>query len=60
MTSPKAVRTRGATSNAKRRQFIIFAEGEVTEPVYLTNWYRLHRERVIVKIAPHQGTTTPM
>jgi hypothetical protein len=39
---------------------MVFAEGAETEPVYFTNWYRLHRDRVIVKVAPHRGTTTPM
>lgn len=60
MTPRQAIRTRKASSNAKRPQLIIFAEGKETEPVYFTNWYRLHRERVIVKVARHQGTTTPM
>lgn len=51
---------RKASTNAKRRQLIIFAEGEETEPLYFTHWFRLYRDRVIVKIAPHQHTTTPM
>jgi hypothetical protein len=60
VTPRQATRTRKASSSAKRRQLVIFAEGEQTEPVYFTNWYRLHRERIIVKVARHQGTTTPM
>jgi hypothetical protein len=60
VTSRRITHTRKASSNAKRRQLIIFAEGKKTEPVYFTNWYRLYRERVIVKVAPHQGTTTPI
>jgi hypothetical protein len=51
---------RRASDNPQRRQLIIFAEGSETEPVYFNNWYRLYRERIIVKVARHQGTTTPM
>lgn len=36
---------------------MVFAEGEKTEPIYLTHWYRLHRDRVIVTIAPHEETS---
>lgn len=36
---------------------MVFAEGEKTEPIYLTHWYRLHRDRVIVRIAQHEGTS---
>jgi len=36
---------------------MIFCEGEQTEPVYLTHWYRLYRERVIVRIADHRETS---
>lgn len=34
----------------------MFTEGTKTEPIYLTHWYRLHRERVIVTIDPFHGT----
>jgi hypothetical protein len=36
---------------------MIFAEGEKTEPIYITHWYRAHREKVIVQIAKHEGTS---
>jgi len=36
---------------------MIFPEGKQTEPIYLTHWYRRHREHVIVKLAPHRHTT---
>jgi hypothetical protein len=35
----------------------VFSEGLKTESIYLTNWYRLHRDRVIITIAPHEHTT---
>lgn len=57
MTSPSRARIRRPSTGAKRPQLLIFTEGEQTEPVYLTHWYRLYRERVIVRIAPHRGTT---
>ncbi len=60
MTPRPAGRTRRISSSAKRPQLIIFAEGEQTEPVYFTNWYRIYRERIIVNMARHQNTTTPM
>jgi hypothetical protein len=36
---------------------MVFAEGEKTEPIYLTHWHRAYRDRVIVKIAKHEETT---
>jgi RloB-like protein len=60
MTPRPAARTRRISSSAKRPQLMIFAEGEHTEPVYFTYWFRTYRERVIVKMAPHRHTTTPM
>ena len=36
---------------------MVFSEGEKTEPIYLTHWHRLYRDRVIVKIAKHEETT---
>jgi RloB-like protein len=51
---------RRISASAKRYQLILFAEGTQTEPVYFTNWFRRYREHIIVKMAPHQHTTTPM
>ena len=56
MTAVPRSGKRRATNNAKRPQVIIFAEGSKTEPTYFTHWYRLHRDRVIVKVAPHEHT----
>jgi hypothetical protein len=50
--------SRKPSSNAKRRQIMIFAEGESTEPTYFTHWHRRYRERILVKIAPHEYTST--
>jgi hypothetical protein len=36
---------------------MVFAEGENTEPLYLTHWHRACRDKVIVKIAQHEGTS---
>jgi hypothetical protein len=36
---------------------LVFAEGEKTEPIYLTHWHRLYRDKVIVRIAKHEETT---
>jgi RloB-like protein len=60
VTTHQAARKRKVSSNARRFQVLIFAEGKETEPVYFTNWYRQHRDRIIVKVAPHQNVTTPM
>jgi len=48
---------RQASDIAKRTSLMVFAEGEKTEPIYLTCWHRIYRDRVIVKIAEHQETT---
>ncbi|MCD0452210.1 RloB family protein [Actinocorallia sp. API 0066] len=42
---------RSVTSTAKKYQILVFTEGKKTEPLYLNHWSRLHRERVIVKVA---------
>jgi hypothetical protein len=47
---------RRPSNAAKRRSILVFTEGLKTEPVYLTYWYRLYRERVIVTIDPFHGT----
>jgi RloB-like protein len=57
MTPPS--RNRKITSKAKRLQLMLFVEGSETEPGYFSHWYRLYRDRVIVKIAPHRNVTTP-
>jgi hypothetical protein len=60
VNSRSTPRLRKVTSSAKRKQIMIFAEGKETEPLYFTAWYRLHRDRIIVTVAQHQGDTTPM
>lgn len=60
MTSRPADRGRRISDSAKRHQLLIFAEGAQTEPVYFTNWFRIYREHIIVTMAPHRHTTTPM
>jgi len=60
VTARSRGRSRGSASGralASRRQLLVFAEGKKTEDLYLTNWRRLFRDRVIVKIAPHEHTT---
>lgn len=57
MTSRTSAQRRRASGDAKRPQFLVFAEGDKTEPIYLTHWHRLFRERIIVTIAPHLYTT---
>jgi RloB-like protein len=52
-------RTRKITNKAKRLQLMLFVEGSETEPGYFSHWYRLHRDRVVLKIAPHRNVTTP-
>ena len=43
-------------SNAAQRQSIlVYTEGKKTEPVYLTHWHRIHRDRVIVTIDEFHG-----
>jgi hypothetical protein len=50
---------RKISSKAKRLQLMLFVEGNKTEPGYFSHWYRLSRDRVIVKIASHHNITTP-
>lgn len=45
------------SSEANRLQILVFCEGKKTEAIYLTAWHRLYREKVIVKVAPHEHTT---
>jgi hypothetical protein len=45
----------GKSSVAQRLSILVFTEGKKTEPVYLTHWHRLHRERVIVTIDGFHG-----
>jgi hypothetical protein len=47
----------GSSSQASRIQLRVFAEGKKTEDIYLTNWSRFYRDRVIVSIAKHEHTT---
>jgi hypothetical protein len=42
---------------ANRIQLRVFAEGKKTESLYLNNWHRLYREKVIISVAPHECTT---
>jgi hypothetical protein len=50
-------RRRPSSAQASRLQIIAFCEGEKTEVVYLTHWYRLHRDRTIVTCSEHEYTT---
>jgi hypothetical protein len=50
-------RSRSVSALASRIQLRIFAEGKQTECLYLNNWHRIYRERVIVSIAPHEYTS---
>jgi hypothetical protein len=38
-----------------RRSILIFTEGSKTEPIYLTHWQRLHRDRVSVAFDAFHG-----
>ena len=55
MSRDRGRQRRKPTSAAKRRQILVFTEGLKTEPIYLTDWYRRHRELVLVKIDPFHG-----
>jgi hypothetical protein len=46
----------GKSSAAQRPSILVFTEGKKTEPIYLTHWHRLHRERVIVTVDDFHGT----
>jgi RloB-like protein len=41
--------------SAPKKRILVFTEGEATEPIYLSYWYRLHRERVVVVIDERHG-----
>jgi RloB-like protein len=57
MNSRPRSRSRRVSSRSNPLQFLVFCEGRKTENIYLTNWHRVYRERVIVRIAPHEHTT---
>lgn len=57
MNSSQRGWVRRASDKAKRTSIMVFSEGEKTEPIYLNHWYRIYRDRVIVKIAEHKSTT---
>jgi hypothetical protein len=57
MTARSKSGIRKPSNTAKRPQFIVFSEGKETEPGYINNWYRIYRDRVIVKVSPHRETT---
>lgn len=42
---------------ANRPHLLIFCEGSKTESAYLTNWHRVNRDKVIIRIAHHEYTT---
>ena len=45
----------GKSSAAQRQSILVFTEGKKTEPVYLTHWHRMYRERVIVTVDEFHG-----
>lgn len=57
MTSRSRSNSRRSSSQVNRLQLRIFSEGKRTESIYLTNWHRLNRDRVIVSMAEHEHTT---
>jgi hypothetical protein len=46
---------RKISDTAKRRSILVFTEGKKTEPVYLTHWSRIYREKTIVTIDDFHG-----
>ena len=46
----------GKSSASRRQSVLVYTEGKKTEPVYLTHWHRMHRERVIVTVDEFHGT----
>lgn len=56
----RGVPARRVSASAKRRSLRVYTEGEKTEPIYLTHWVRLHRERVLVSLADFHGTPLPL
>lgn len=57
MTNRSRGSSRKLSGVGNRPQLMIFSEGKKTESLYLTNWYRLYRDRVILSLAPHAHTT---
>lgn len=57
MTSRARGQAQKESDQATRLQLRVFCEGKKTESIYLTNWYRLHRQGVIVSLATHEHTT---
>jgi hypothetical protein len=57
MNSRTRPRSKGVSSGTNRLQIMVFCEGRKTEGIYLTNWHRVYREKVIVRIASHEHTT---
>jgi hypothetical protein len=57
VSPPRSGEPRRATASpaGQRRSILVFTEGQKTEPVYLTHWHRLHREKVIVTIDGYHG-----
>jgi hypothetical protein len=51
MTSQPRAGLRRSSRPLDRLQLRIFAEGRKTESIYLTNWHRLYRDRVIISMA---------
>jgi len=47
---------RRVTSDAVRKDILVFVEGARTEEDYLLHWHRSNRLRVNVRISPHRGT----
>jgi hypothetical protein len=46
---------RKVSDAAKRRSVLVFTEGKKTEPVYLTHWNRIYREKIIVAVDGFHG-----
>ncbi|OHT88084.1 RloB family protein [Mycobacteroides saopaulense] len=56
-TGSKRTRTpRRPSTIATRLQIRIFTEGKKTEVQYVNHLYRLHRDQVIISVAPHLGS----
>lgn len=47
---------RKTSSAARRPSILVFTEGLKTEPIYLTYWHRIFRERIIVTVDEFHGT----
>lgn len=57
MTRRSGSRSQNSSTPGTRPQLMVFSEGMKTESIYLTNWYRLYRDQVILVLAPHKHTT---